>query len=212
MASFSRSSGKHFRPSAILLSKTTVSRGNLRFKDHGLFHHCFRRCCGCGWRPRNSCCSTRRAGQAQQPQRSRHEQRLLLSILYVQYRNEYSLTPMVWLTQHQGDDGSSGNTVYTNGAAGQYSVTWSNVGDFTSGKGWSQATNRVINFSGSVQASGNFYLAVYTWSQQGENYVRLLCINAMMRLQPNIWVDSRGLRHLQSLQCRHRNGHSLQRW
>jgi hypothetical protein len=114
----------------------------------------------------------------------------------VQYRNESSLTPMVWLTQHQGDDDSSGNTVYTNGPAGQYSVTWSNVGDFTSGKGWSQATNRVINFSGSVQSSGNFYLAVYTWSQQGENYVRLLCINAMMRLQPNIWVDSRGLRHL----------------
>ncbi|KIM94073.1 glycoside hydrolase family 11 protein [Oidiodendron maius Zn] len=69
------------------------------------------------------------------------------------------------------DDGSSGNTVYTNGPAGQYSVTWSNVGDFTSGKGWSQATNRVINFSGSVQSSGNFYLAVYTWSQQGENYI-----------------------------------------
>ncbi|KAI8622895.1 putative endo-1,4-beta-xylanase A precursor [Xylariaceae sp. FL1651] len=69
------------------------------------------------------------------------------------------------------DDGSSGNTVYTNGAGGEYSVTWSNVGDFTAGKGWKQATNRVINFSGNVQASGNFYLAVYTWSQQGENYI-----------------------------------------
>lgn len=29
-----------------------------------------------------------------------------------------------------------GNVQYTNKAGGEYSVTWSNVGDFTCGKGW----------------------------------------------------------------------------
>ncbi|KAL2065918.1 hypothetical protein VTL71DRAFT_3588 [Oculimacula yallundae] len=70
------------------------------------------------------------------------------------------------------DDGTSGNTVYSNGAAGSYSVNWSNVGDFTAGKGWSKATARKIKFSGNVKSTaGQFYLAVYTWSQQGENYI-----------------------------------------
>ena len=50
-------------------------------------------------------------------------------------------------------------------------MNWNNVGDFTSGKGWSTAEARVIDFSGTVSCSGNYYLAVYTWSQQGENYV-----------------------------------------
>ncbi|KAJ5896870.1 uncharacterized protein N7473_006269 [Penicillium subrubescens] len=69
------------------------------------------------------------------------------------------------------DDGSSGTTTYTNGPGGEYSVNWQNVGDFTAGKGWSQAQPRTINFSGSINSGGNFYLAVYTWSTQGENYI-----------------------------------------
>ncbi|KAF3917592.1 hypothetical protein AA313_de0204415 [Arthrobotrys entomopaga] len=59
--------------------------------------------------------------------------------------------------QFWSDGGGTVN--YSNGPGGEYSVTWSNVGDFTSGKGWQQA-----------QAS-NSYLAVYTWSQQGETYI-----------------------------------------
>ncbi|KAK5118016.1 hypothetical protein LTR62_004060 [Meristemomyces frigidus] len=69
------------------------------------------------------------------------------------------------------DDGTAGTTTYTNKAAGEYSVQWTNVGDMTSGKGWQTATPRNISFSGSVTANGNFYLAVYTWSQSGENYI-----------------------------------------
>lgn len=38
---------------------------------------------------------------------------------------------------------NGGGTVdYTNGAAGEYSVSWENCGDFTSGKGWSVGSDR----------------------------------------------------------------------
>ncbi|KAL1863205.1 Endo-1,4-beta-xylanase 2 [Paecilomyces lecythidis] len=53
---------------------------------------------------------------------------------------------------------------YTNGAAGEYSVTWENCGDFTSGKGWSTGSARDITFSGSFNPSGNAYLSIYGWS------------------------------------------------
>jgi endo-1,4-beta-xylanase len=75
------------------------------------------------------------------------------------------------LTYTAGTDGGGGSATYTNKAAGEYSVTWSSISDMTSGKGWKNASPRNITFKGNVNAQGNFYLAVYTWSQQGENYV-----------------------------------------
>jgi endo-1,4-beta-xylanase len=75
------------------------------------------------------------------------------------------------LTYNAGTDGGGGSATYTNKAAGEYSVTWSSISDMTSGKGWKNASPRNITFKGNVNAQGNFYLAVYTWSQQGENYV-----------------------------------------
>jgi endo-1,4-beta-xylanase len=36
----------------------------------------------------------------------------------------------------------SGSMTYTNGAAGQYSVSWSNSGNFVVGKGWSTGSAR----------------------------------------------------------------------
>jgi len=68
-------------------------------------------------------------------------------------------------------DGAGGNTNYQNGNAGQFSVQWQTPSDFTSGKGWQQAKARNITFSGTISSSGAYYLAAYTWTQQGENYI-----------------------------------------
>lgn len=35
-----------------------------------------------------------------------------------------------------------GDVTYTNGAAGSYSVKWSNVGNFVGGKGWNPGASR----------------------------------------------------------------------
>ncbi|PVF91255.1 xylanase [Serendipita vermifera] len=56
---------------------------------------------------------------------------------------------------------------YTNGAGGQYTITWSgNKGNLVGGKGWNPGSNsRVINYSGTYQPNGNSYLAVYGWTR-----------------------------------------------
>jgi endo-1,4-beta-xylanase len=35
-----------------------------------------------------------------------------------------------------------GSVSYTNGASGQYAVSWTNCGSFTSGKGWATGSSR----------------------------------------------------------------------
>lgn len=69
---------------------------------------------------------------------------------------------------NQGSENTTytGVPVMTLGTAGNYSVTWSNVYNFTAGKGWSKGSpDRVIDFSGSFDGGSNGYLAVYGWTK-----------------------------------------------
>ncbi|KAH7360300.1 family 11 glycosyl hydrolase [Rhexocercosporidium sp. MPI-PUGE-AT-0058] len=54
---------------------------------------------------------------------------------------------------------------YTNGPAGQYSITWGSGGNLVGGKGWNPGTSRAISYSGTYSPNGNSYLSVYGWTR-----------------------------------------------
>jgi endo-1,4-beta-xylanase len=68
-----------------------------------------------------------------------------------------------------------GTVKVTNGSGGNYSVSWTNCGNFVVGKGWNSGTaNRVCNYNAGVFApSGNGYLSFYGWTRNSliEYYV-----------------------------------------
>lgn len=72
-------------------------------------------------------------------------------------------SPDYW--QNWTDGGGTVNAV--NGPGGNYSVNWSNTGNFVVGKGWTTGSpSRTINYNAGVWApNGNGYLALYGWTR-----------------------------------------------
>lgn len=66
---------------------------------------------------------------------------------------------------HNWTDGS-GTVSATNGSGGNFSVSWTNCGNFVVGKGWDVGNaSRVINYNAGVfLPTGNGYLGLYGWT------------------------------------------------
>ncbi|WFR60108.1 glycoside hydrolase family 11 protein [Anaerocolumna sp. AGMB13025] len=75
--------------------------------------------------------------------------------------------------QNWTDGGGSVNV--TNGSNGNFSVSWTNCGNFVVGKGWNTGNaSRVCNYNaGAFSPSGNGYLTFYGWTRNSliEYYV-----------------------------------------
>lgn len=75
--------------------------------------------------------------------------------------------------QNWTDGGGTVNA--TNGANGNFSVSWTNCGNFVVGKGWVTGNaSRVVNYNaGAFSPSGNGYLTMYGWTRNSliEYYV-----------------------------------------
>ncbi len=72
-----------------------------------------------------------------------------------------------------GTDGGYYYSLWSNGqgsvnmtldGSNGYSVSWSNIGDFTAGKGWNPGSGHTISYSGSYSNSGGGAFGIYGWT------------------------------------------------
>ncbi|KAH6844606.1 concanavalin A-like lectin/glucanase domain-containing protein [Chaetomium sp. MPI-CAGE-AT-0009] len=90
--------------------------------------------------------------------------------------------------QNWSEGGS--NIRCNNGNGGSYTANWNSRGGFVCGKGWSYGGNRAIRYSGSYNATGPGYLAVYGWTRNP--LIEYYIIEAHADLAPNEPWTSKG--------------------
>jgi endo-1,4-beta-xylanase len=97
----------------------------------------------------------------------------LLAILFILSFVNGDTESSTITTSQQITDGGYFTTLWTNGqgsvsmtldGSNGYSLSFSNVGDFTAGKGWNPGKSQTISFTGSYSNSGGGCFGIYGWT------------------------------------------------